>query len=188
MILEKIEGFWIQGDPRLSISEQNPYIVYTETYQQLVKKFNKAQGEKYLWALFMLLDPSCKILFEQPRKKREENIKAYYLKDADFDWESFKSYIALYNKEFMTLAKRNLSAISSTMDKLNTRMETFDESSNAEVKLIGGMIKNLKEVRAAYKLDADEFQIQKKEVEEILNTRGNTALGPEEFEHFNNAK
>lgn len=187
MIAEKIEGFWIQGDPKLSISAQNPYIVYTETYQELVKKYGKALGEKYLWALFMLLDPSCKILFEQPRKKREENIKAYYINDDSFEWESLKKYIKMYSTEFLTLAKRNLSAIAATMDKLNNRMETFDEESNAEVKLIGGMIKNLKEVRAAYKLDSEEFQLQKKETEELLMTRGNTSMGPEEAEHFTNA-
>lgn len=185
MEVKRIEGFWIFGNPQKSISAQNPYIVYTDLYQKLINDYGKELGEKYLWALFLLLDPSCNILWQMPRVERERKIALYYFEDAEFDWEPVLRYAPDYRKEFLTRSKKNLSAISNAIDKFNERMENFDPEISSELKVVSAIIKNTKDNRNTLFKDEEEFQQDKKAATEILfATRGNVVLGPEEAEHF----
>ena len=64
-------------------------------------------------------------------------------------------------------------------------MNDIDETSIAEMKLLGTLSKNLSQLKVSYKLDMTEFAVEKKEVEASLHTRGNVALGPDEALMFN---
>lgn len=185
MITGTIEGFWVQGDPRYEISVQNPFIIYTNLYVKLTTDFDKKTGEKYLWALFMLLDASCQILFEHAFEDRKTLIAAHYLQKPKFNWKILEPYFDLYQKEFLTRIKRNALATSNSLDKINNKMNDIDETSIAEMKLLGTLSKNLSALKVSYKLDMAEFAVEKKEVEASLHTRGNVALGPDEALMFN---
>lgn len=114
----------ITGNPERDFFEQNPEFQYVQL-GFLVKKEQKDDASKIMWALFLSEDPESK-LFRIPVEERRSNIAEMYLKDPNFDWTSIQQYIDMYPMSILTKEQIMYKIWADKLDELTTHLRKLD--------------------------------------------------------------
>jgi hypothetical protein len=157
----------IEGSVDKPFFEQNPDLAYFSVIKRLIKKFNKSNAGKIMWAVYMTEDIEG-AFYGRPIEEKRSEVQSNFLQDVDnFDWEdgTVQKVVEEYPKIAMPPKKRRYKRLQDIFDLMITDLETGGDE-NGKSKYSTNDLKNLQAVLTKAE---DEWE---KESDKLSSERG----------------